>query len=34
MELRMAAQYGGKLAQRSSAGPVSVVIDEMLSVAN
>ena len=30
MESRMAAQYGGKLAQRSSAGPVSVVIDRQV----
>ena len=33
MEWRMTAQYGGKPAQRSSAGPVSVVIDVMLWVA-
>ena len=32
MEPRMAGEYGGKPAQRSSEGPVSVVIDEMLWV--
>lgn len=34
MQSRMAAEYGGKPPQRSSAGPVSVAIEETSSAAN